>query len=192
MPKISIILIILCIIYGLLMIIGQLEYIFKWDFACGKFLRFLFTRLYLTTAIRLSPIYFTVFAVGYAFTNIKSDMVSCVYGNRQTEPCHALFFVGMMAKLICPLCYNFIKIMYTGIAVGGNNNTKITQYFSKQFGFLEEEDNIVILIVKLIVLGLFLADIILLWIELFDLLTLSIKDEFPVDPFFWCILYTCT
>ena len=161
MPIISIILMVLCIIYDIIIIEGQFEYIFKWDFACGKFLRFLFTNLYLTTAIRLSPIYFTVFAVGYAFTNIKSDMVSCVYGNRQTEPCHALFFVGMMAKLICPLCYNFIKIMYTGIAVGGNSNTKITQYFSEQFGFLEEEDNIVILVVKLIVLGLFLADIIL-------------------------------
>ena len=161
MPIISIILMVLCIIYDIIIIEGQFEYIFKWDFVCGKFLRLLFTQLYLITPIKLCPMYFTVFAVGYAFTNIKSDIVSCVYGNRQTEPCHALFFVGMMAKLICPLCYNFIKIMYTGIAIGGNNNSKITQYFSEQFGFLEEEDNVVILVVKLLVLALFLADIIL-------------------------------
>ena len=160
MPKISIILIILCIIYGLLMIMGQMEYIFKWDFICGKFFRAWFTCIYLITPIRTFPMYFTLFAVCYSFTSIKSDITSCVYGHRQTEPCHALFFVGMIAKLICPLCYNFIKIMYTGISLEGNNS-QITQYFKEQFGFLEEEDSIVILVVKLAVMALFLKAIIM-------------------------------
>ena len=115
MPIISIILIVFCIIYDVLMIIGQLEYIFKWDFICGKLFRAWFTNIYLITPIRIFPMYFTLFAVCYSFISIKSDMTSCVYGHRQTEPCHALFFVGMIAKFICPLCYNFIKIIYVGI-----------------------------------------------------------------------------
>ena len=51
MPKITIVLIILCIIYGILMIIGQLEYTFKWDFITGKFYRWLFTNVYFITPI---------------------------------------------------------------------------------------------------------------------------------------------
>ena len=160
MPKISIILIILCIIYGLLMIIGQLEYIFKWDYLCGKFFRAWFTCIYLITPIRIFPMYFTLFAVCYSFTSIKSDITSCVYGHRQTEPCHALFFVGMMAKFICPLCYNFIKILYTGVNLE-ENNSQLTKYFNEQFGFLEEDDNIVILVAKLVVMALFLKAIIM-------------------------------
>ena len=159
MPKISIVLIILCIFYGLLMILGQIEYIFKWNFICGKIFRAWFTNIYLITPIRTFPMYFTLYAVCYAFTSIKSDITSCVYGYRQTEPCHALFFVGMIAKLICPLCYNFIKIMYTGINLEGNNS-QITQYFQEQFGFLED-DGIVILVSKLAVMVLFLKAIIM-------------------------------
>ena len=158
-PKISIVLIILCILYGLLMILGQLEYIFQWDFICGKFFRAWFTNIYLITPIRIFPMYFTLYAVCYAFTSIKSDITSCVYGHRQTEPCHALFFVGMIAKFICPLCYNFIKIMYTGIKLEGNNS-QITQYFQEQFGFLDD-DHIVILVAKLVLMALFLKAIIM-------------------------------
>ena len=159
MPKISIVLIILCILYGLLMILGQLEYIFQWDFICGKFFRAWFTNIYLITPIRIFPMYFTLYAVCYAFTSIKNDITSCVYGHRQTEPCHALFFVGMIAKFICPLCYNFIKIMYTGIKLDGNNS-QITQYFQEQFGFLDD-DHIVILVAKLVLMALFLKAIIM-------------------------------
>ena len=159
MPKISIALIILCILYGLLMILGQLEYIFQWDFICVKFFRAWFTNIYLITPIRRFPMYFTLYAVCYAFTSIKSDITSCVYGHRQTEPCHALFFVGMIAKFICPLCYNFIKIMYTGIKLDGNNS-QITQYFQEQFGFLDD-DHIVILVAKLVLMALFLKAIIM-------------------------------
>jgi len=160
MPIISIILIVFCIIYDVLMIIGQLEYIFKWDFICGKIFRAWFTNIYLITPIRVFPMYFTLFAVCYSFISIKSDMTSCVYGHRQTEPCHAMFFVGMIAKFICPLCYNFIKIIYTGIKLDGNNS-KIIQYFNEQFGFLDDDDNVVILVAKLAVMALFLKAIIM-------------------------------
>ena len=160
MPIISIILIILCIIYDILMIFGQLEYIFKWDFICGKLFRAWFTNIYLITPIRIFPIYFTLFAVCYSFISIKSDMTSCVYGHRQTEPCHALFFVGMIAKFICPLCYNFIKIIYVGIKLDGNNS-KIIEYFNEQFGFLDDDENVVILVAKLAVMALFVKAIIM-------------------------------
>ena len=160
MPIISIILIILCIIYDILMIFGQLEYIFKWDFICGKFFRAWFTNIYLITPIRIFPMYFTLFAVCYSFISIKSDMTSCVYGHRQTEPCHALFFVGMIAKFICPLCYNFIKIIYVGIKLDGNNS-KIIEYFNEQFGFLDDDENVVILVAKLAVMALFVKAIIM-------------------------------
>ena len=159
MPIISIFLIILCILYGILMIIGQLEYTFKWNFFAGKFFRWLFTNIYITTPIRLFPIYFSLFAICYSFTSIRSDINSCVFGNRQTEPCHAVFFVGMMAKLICPLCYQFIEIMYNGVDLRGNG-TKMTVYFEEQFGFLNS-DNIIILISKLVLFLLFLKAIIL-------------------------------
>ena len=159
MPIVSIILIIICILYGILMIIGQLEYTFKWNFITGKLYRWLFTNYYIITPIRLFPMYFTLFAICYSFTSIKSDIQSCVFGNRQTEPCHALFFVGMISKLICPLCYNFIEIMYNGIDLKGNNS-KITLYFEEQFGFLNS-DNIIILVSKLILLALFLKAIIM-------------------------------
>ena len=160
MPIISIILIILCIIYDILMIFGQLEYIFKWDFICGKLFRAWFTNIYLITPIRIFPMYFTLFAVCYSFISIKSDMNSCVYGHRQTEPCHALFFVGMIAKFICPLCYNFIKIIYVGIKLDGNNS-KIIEYFNEQFGFLDDDENVVILVAKLAVMALFVKAIIM-------------------------------
>ena len=160
MPIISIILIILCIIYDILMIFGQLEYIFKWDFICGKLFRAWFTNIYLITPIRIFPMYFTLFAVCYSFISIKSDMTSCVYGHRQTEPCHALFFVGMIAKFICPLCYNFIKIIYVGIKLDGNNS-KIIEYFNEQFGFLDDDENVVILVAKLAVMVLFVKAIIM-------------------------------
>jgi len=159
MPKITIVLIILCILYGILMIIGQFEYTFKWDFIVGKIFRWVFTNYYITTPLRLFPIYFTLFAVCYSFTSIRSDTQSCVFGNRQTEPCHAVFFVGMISKLICPLCYNFIEIMYNGIDLKGNNS-KITLYFEEQFGFLNS-DSIIILVSKIALLALFLKAIIM-------------------------------
>ncbi len=142
------------------MIFGQLEYIFKWDFICGKLFRAWFTNIYLITPIRIFPMYFTLFAVCYSFISIKSDMTSCVYGHRQTEPCHALFFVGMIAKFICPLCYNFIKIIYVGIKLDGNNS-KIIEYFNEQFGFLDDDENVVILVAKLAVMALFVKAIIM-------------------------------
>ena len=144
MPKVTIVLIILCIIYGILMIIGQFEYTFKWDFITGKFYRWLFTNIYIITPIRYFPMYFTLFAVCYSFTSLRSDTNSCVFGNRQTEPCHVVFFVGMISKLICPLCYNFIEIMFNGVDLKGNK-TKMTMYFEEQFGFLNS-DHIVILL----------------------------------------------
>jgi len=144
MPKVTIVLIILCIIYGILMIIGQLEYTFKWDFITGKFYRWLFTNIYIITPIRLFPMYFTLFAICYSFTSLRSDINSCVFGNRQTEPCHVVSFVGMISKLICPLCYNFIEIMFNGVDLKGNK-TKMTMYFEEQFGFLNS-DHIVILL----------------------------------------------
>ena len=160
MPAISIILIILCLFYDFLIIEGQLEYIFKWDFICGKIFRTWFTSIYLMILIRLLPMYFNLFAVCYAFSNIKSDMTSYLCGHKQTEPSHALFFVGTATKLICPLCYNFIKIMYSGVKLEGNNS-RITQYFTEQFGFLEDENNIVIFVVKITIFSLFIIDIIL-------------------------------
>jgi len=138
MPTVTIVLIILCAIYGILMIIGQFEYTFKWDFITGKFYRWLFTNIYIITPIRLFPMYFTLFAVCYSFTSLRSDTNSCVFGNRQTEPCHVVFFVGMISKLICPLCYNFIEIMYNGVDLKGNE-TKMTMYFEEQFGFLNSD-----------------------------------------------------
>ena len=159
MPIASIFLIILCIIYGILMIIGQLEYTFKYDFIAGKFFRYLFTNIYIITPIRLFPIYFSLFAICYSFTSIRSDINSYVFGNRQTEPCHAVFFVGMIAKLICPLCYQFIEIMFNGVDLKGNG-TKMTLYFEEQFGFLNS-DNIIIFLSKLVLFLLFLKAIIL-------------------------------
>ena len=141
------------------MIIGQLEYTFKWNFIAGRFFRWLFTNIYIITPIRLFPIYFSLFAICYSFTSIRSDINSCVFGNKQTEPCHAVFFVGMMAKLICPLCYQFIEIMYNGVDLRGNG-TKMTVYFEEQFGFLNS-DNIIIFLSKLVLLLLFLKAIIL-------------------------------
>jgi hypothetical protein len=159
MPKVTIVLIILCIIYGILMIIGQFEYTFKWNLFVGRFYRWLFTNIYIITPIRLFPMYFTLFAVCYSFTSLRSDTNSCVFGNKQTEPCHVVFFVGMISKLICPLCYNFIEIMYNGVDLKGNE-TKMTLYFEDQFGFLNS-DSVIIYISKLALLALFLKAIIL-------------------------------
>ena len=91
MPKISIVLMILCILYGILMIIGQIEYTFNIKLITSPVFRAWFTCAYLIIPIRIFPIFFTLFATTYAFTRIKSDMISCVYGHSQTEPCHALF-----------------------------------------------------------------------------------------------------
>ena len=159
MPKVTIVLIILCIIYGILMIIGQFEYTFKWNLFVGRFYRWLFTNIYIITPIRLFPMYFTLFAVCYSFTSLRSDTNSCVFGNKQTEPCHVVFFVGMISKLICPLCFNFIEIMYNGVDLKGNE-TKMTLYFEDQFGFLNS-DSVIIYISKLALLALFLKAIIL-------------------------------
>jgi len=168
MPKVSIALIILCIIYGILMILAQLEFTFGWDYISGKIYRWLFTNIWIITPIRLFPMYFTLYAVSYSFRSIKSDITHCVFGNRQTEPVHMLFFAGMMAKFICPLCYNFIEIMYNleykkknGIILGNSTyETKITAYFEEQFGFLKD-DNVVILVSKIALLFLFLKAFVL-------------------------------
>jgi len=159
MPTITIALIFLCVIYGILMIIGQFEYTFKWDFITGKIFRWLFTNIYIITPIRLLPIYFTLYSVCYSFVTLRSDTNSCVYANRQTEPCHAVFFVGMIAKLICPLVYNFIEIMYNGVDLKGSES-KMCLYFEEQFGFLNS-DHVVIFVSKLVLLALFLKAIIL-------------------------------
>ena len=155
MPIISYILIVLCIAYDVIIIFGQIEYTIRWDFFSGKILRWLFTNIHIITPIRLFPFYFTFFVLAYSFGTIKSDMTFCVYVPRQTEPCHMLFFVGMLAKFICPLCYNYIEIMYNGIDLKGNGS-KLALYFEDQFGFLNDHDNIVILMVKIFLLLLFL------------------------------------
>ena len=169
MPAVSIILIVFCLIYGILMIIGELEFTFGWDAITGQFYRWLFTNVWIIIPIRLFPMYFTLYAVSYSFTSIKSDIIFCVYGNRQTEPCHMLFFVGMLAKLICPLCYNFIEITHNldhkeehknDMNFNSTYETKITKYFEEEFGFLKE-DNIVIFVSKLVLLLLFLKAIVL-------------------------------
>ena len=49
--------------------------------------------------------------------------------------------------------------MYTGIKLDGNNS-QITQYFQEQFGFLDD-DHIVILVAKLVLMALFLKAIIM-------------------------------
>ena len=117
MPIISYILIIICIAYDVIIIFGQVEYTFKWDLFSGKVLRWFFTNLYIITPIRLFPFYFTFFVMAYSFGTIKSDMTFCVYTPRQTEPCHMLFFVGMLAKFICPLCFNWHKTFFNSISI---------------------------------------------------------------------------
>ena len=158
MPIISYILIVICIAYDVIIIFGQVEYTFKWDLFAGKVLRWLFTNIYIITPIRLFPFYFTFFVLSYSFGTIKSDMTFCVYAPKQTEPCHALFFIGMIFKLICPLCYNYIEIMYNGVDLKGNGS-KLAEYFEDQFGYLNDSENVVIFIVKIILLFLFLKAI---------------------------------
>ena len=167
MPKISYVLIALTIIYGVFIIIGQFEYTFGWDAITGPILRWLFMNPWVITPIRLFPIYYTFFSVSYSFTSIKSDMTFCVYGNRQTEPCFMLFFVGMLAKFICPLCYNFIEIIFNSDYKKKNDvnfdnleyQSKIILYLEEQFGFLKD-DNVVIFISKIAFLFLFIKAII--------------------------------
>jgi hypothetical protein len=155
MPFISYILILICIAYDIIIIFGQVEYTIKYELFSGKVLRWLFTSTHIITPIRLFPFYFTFFVLAYSFGTIKSDMTFCVYVPRQTEPCHMLFFLGMLAKLICPLCYNYIEIMYNGIDLKGNGS-KLALYFEDQFGYLNDHDNIVIFMVKIFLLILFL------------------------------------
>ena len=158
MPIISYILIAICIAYDVIIIFGQVEYTFKWNIFSGKVLRWFFTNIYIITPIRLFPFYFTFFVVAYSFGTIKSDMTFCVYAPRQTEPCHMLFFVGMLAKFICPLCFNYIEIMYNGVDLKGNGS-KLAVYFEDQFGYLNDSENLVIFIVKIALLFLFLKAI---------------------------------
>ena len=155
MPIISYIFILICIAYDVIIIFGQVEYTFKWDIFSGKVLRWFFTNIYIITPIRLFPFYFTFFVVAYSFGTIKSDITFCIYAPRQTEPCHMLFFLGILAKFICPLCYNYIQIMYNGIDLKGNGS-KLASYFEDQFGYLNEHDNIVIYMVKIFLSILFL------------------------------------
>ena len=161
MPKISIVLMILCILYGILMIIGQIEYTFNIKLITSPVFRAWFTCAYLIIPIRIFPIFFTLFATTYAFTRIKSDMISCVYGHSQTEPCHALFFVGMVAKFVCPVCYLMTKITFTEVKLDANKS-KIIEYFHEQFGFLESNsDNEAVYAGKLALLALFIKAIIM-------------------------------
>ena len=155
MPIISYILILICLAYDVIIIFGQVEYTIKKDILSGKVLRWIFTNTYIITPIRLFPFYFTFFVVAYSFGTIKSDITFCIYAPRQTEPCHMLFFLGMLAKFICPLCYNYIQIMYNGIDLKGNGS-KLASYFEDQFGYLNEHDNIVIYMVKIFLSILFL------------------------------------
>ena len=158
MPIISYILIVICIAYEVIIIFGQVEYTFKWDLFAGKVLRWFFTNTYIITPIRLFPFYFTFFVLSYSFGTIKSDMTFCVYAPKQTEPCHVLFFIGMISKFICPLCYNYIEIMYNGVDLKGNGS-KLAEYFEDQFGYLNDSENVVIFIVKIVLLFLFLKAI---------------------------------
>ena len=156
MPKLSIVLVILCIIYGLLMIIGQIEYTFKITLITSEIFKAWFTCAYLIIPIRILPFFFTLFAATYSFTRIKSDMNSCVYGHSQTEPCHALLFVGVVAKFVCPLCYLLTKITFTDVKLDANKSM-IIEYFHKQFGFLEtNSDSKVIYATKIALLVLFI------------------------------------
>jgi len=158
MPIISYILISICIAYDIIIIFGQIEFTINADLFSGKVLRWFFTNIYLLTPIRLFPFYFTFFVLAYSFGTIKSDITFCIYTPRQTEPCHMLFFLGMLAKFICPLCYNYIEIMYNGVNLKGNGS-KLALYFEDQFGYLNDPDNIVILMVKIFLLMLFLKAI---------------------------------
>ena len=161
MPKISIVLMILCIIYGLLMIIGQIEYTFNITLITSEIFKAWFTCVYLIIPIRIFPLFFTLFATIYSFTRIKSDMISCVYGHSQTEPCHALLFVGMVAKLVCPVCYNITKITFTDVKLDANKS-KIIEYFHEQFGFLESNsDSKAVYAAKIALLALFIKAIIM-------------------------------
>ena len=155
MPIISYILILICIVYDVIIIFGQVEYTIKYELFSGKVLRWFFTNTHIITPIRLFPFYFTFFVLAYSFGTIKSDMTFCVYVPRQTEPCHMLFFLGMLAKLICPLCYNYIEIMYNGVDLKGNGS-KLALYFEDQFGYLNDHENIVIFMVKIFLSMLFL------------------------------------
>ena len=158
MAIISYILILICLAYDVIIIFGQVEYTIKKDILSGKVLRWIFTNTYIITPIRLFPFYFTFFVLSYSFGTIKSDMTFCVYAPKQTEPCHVLFFIGMISKFICPLCYNYIEIMYNGVDLKGNGS-KLAEYFEDQFGYLNDSENVVIFIVKIVLLFLFLKAI---------------------------------
>ena len=158
MPIISYILILICIAYDVIIIFGQVEFTFKLDIFSGKVLRWFLTNTYMITPLKLFPFYFTLFVVAYSFGTIKSDMTFCVYAPRQTEPCHMLFFVGMLTKFICPLCFNYIKILFNNVDLKGNGSS-LASYFEKQFGYLNDPDNVVIYIAKIALFLLFLKAI---------------------------------
>ena len=158
MPIISYILILICIAYDVIIIFGQVEFTFKLDIFSGKVLRWFLTNTYMITPLKLFPFYFTLFVVAYSFGTIKSDMIFCVYAPRQTEPCHMLFFVGMLTKFICPLCFNYIEILFNNVDLKGNGSS-LASYFEKQFGYLNDPDNIVIYIAKIALFLLFLKAI---------------------------------
>ena len=159
MPILSIILFFIILFYDILIIFGEMEYTFEWDIFAGKILRKIYTNINIITPIRILPMYFTLFVVAYDFGKINSDLIFCLYGNKQTEPSHMIFFVGMLSKFICPLCFNFIGIMFKGfknLDLEGNKS-KITLFFVDQFGYLtKQNDSIIIYIVKLALLFLFL------------------------------------
>ena len=158
MPIISYILILICIAYDVIIIFGQVEFTFKMDIFSGKVLRWFLTNTYMITPLKLFPFYFTLFVVAYSFGTIKSDMIFCVYAPRQTEPCHMLFFVGMLTKFICPLCFNYIEILFNNVDLKGNGSS-LASYFEKQFGYLNDPDNVVIYIAKIALFLLFLKAI---------------------------------
>ena len=158
MPIISYIFILICIAYDVIIIFGKVEYTFKLDIFSGKVLRWFFTNEYIITPIRLFPFYFTFFVFAYSFGTIKSDLKFCIYAPRQTEPCHMIFFVGTLAKFICPICFNYIEIMYNGVDLKGKN-TSLVSYFEEQFGYLNDPDNKVINFSKIVLLFLFLKAI---------------------------------
>ena len=158
MPIISYILILICIAYDVIIIFGQVEFTFKLDIFSGKVLRWFLTNTYMITPLKLFPFYFTLFVVAYSFGTIKSDMIFCVYAPRQTEPCHMLFFVGMLTKFICPLCFNYIKILFNNVDFKGNGSSLVS-YFEEQFGYLNDQKNVVIYIAKIALFLLFLKAI---------------------------------
>ena len=155
------------------MIIGQIGYTFNITLVTSEIFKAWFICVYLIIPIRIFLLFFTLFAPTYSFTSIKSDMISLVYGHSQTESCHALLFVGIVAKFVCPVCYLITKITFTEVKLEANKS-KIIEYLYEQFGFLESnKDSEVVYVAKIALLTLFIKAIIMNIAASFDEATCS-------------------